>query len=177
MLGCIALVAGPGARLALLQPMLEPLAAHGGQAGLASGPELIAAMHQPGPGGPVNGMAGRLAGQAEISAAMTMLPLLRRAHDLGVPAVLAGHGAAELFGRMLPGYVLAGYRHDGQDRPRRVAGRARAPLSPRQAAQVYRSLGYDLLEPWPGPASQSTTPATPATPVTGPELHCAQARP
>ena len=83
----------------------------------------------------------------------------------------------QAFGRMLPGYVLAGYRHDGQDRPRRVAGRARAPLSPRQAAQVYRSLGYDLLEPWTGPARQATTPATPATPVTAPELHCAQARP
>jgi len=83
----------------------------------------------------------------------------------------------QAFGRMLPGYVLAGYRHDGQDRPRRLAGRARSPLSPRQAAQVYRSLGYDLLEPWPGPDRQTTTPATPATPVTGPELHCAQARP
>src|SRR5690348_4705413 len=68
MLGCIALVAGPGARLALLQPMLEPLGAQGGQAGLASGPELIAAVHQPGPGGLVNGMAGRLAGPAGAAA-------------------------------------------------------------------------------------------------------------
>src|SRR5690242_17320194 len=68
MLGCIALVAGPGARLALLQPMLEPLGAQGGQAGLASGPELIAAVHQPGPGGLVNGTAGRLAGPADAAA-------------------------------------------------------------------------------------------------------------
>jgi asparagine synthase (glutamine-hydrolysing) len=217
-----------------------------------------------------------LAGEAGISAAAVLLPLLRQARDLGVAAMLTGHGAAELFGgegltwppqppgwspgqlpgpargrsapdpaagrdavrrlwalvrggvqgldqagaaagveprmpfldlsvvhlglrvpgglrhgdglpdwvlrqafgRMLPGYVLAGYRHDGQGQPRRPAGRAaRSPLSPRRTAQVYRSLGYDLLEPWPGPARQPTTPATPAAPVTGPELHCAQARP
>jgi len=219
-----------------------------------------------------------LAGEAEISAAMTMLPLLHRAYDLGVPAVLTGHGAPELFGgsalawppqpaawgssphsippqatvgagtgcgtgrdragreaagrlwrlvgaelpgldrlaaaagvelrtpildlsvvclglrvpgalrdgdglpdwvlrqafgQMLPGYVLAGYRHDEQDQRRRLTGRARAPLSLRQAMRVYRSLGYDLL----GSSRLGSTPATPASPVTGPELHCAQARP
>jgi asparagine synthetase B (glutamine-hydrolysing) len=87
----------------------------------------------------------------------------------------------QAFGRMLPGYVLAGYRHDGWDPRRRTAGRGRAPLSPRQAAQVYRSLGYDLLQPWPGPSPRPSrrraSPATHATPVTAPELHCAQARP
>ena len=36
-------------------------------------------------------------------------------------------------------------------------------------------LARDDRAPGPGPA-RTTTPATPATPVTGPELHCAQAR-
>ena len=87
----------------------------------------------------------------------------------------------QAFGRMLPGYVLAGYRHERRDQRRRTGGRGRAPLSPRQAAQVYRSLGYDLLKPWPGPSPRPSrrpaSPATPATSVTAPELHCAQARP
>src|ERR1044071_5826176 len=148
MLGSIALVAGPGARLALLQPMLDPLAVEGGHTGLTSGPQLIAAVRQPGPsigatGGPVNGMSpprgpgGDAGGPVSSADGRWVLCFSGRLDNLAeLRASLAAAGR-DPAGPGEPAAVLAAFLAWGEGAVRRLRGDFAFALADQSCGSVY----------------------------------------